>query len=432
MDDGTGMAPSSRPHNAMAFFDGREHFRPTDLARVFAGDNGRLATLPDIVAARLAAPTSDISWERNFTTSTAEYCGLSRAGVPIIVVAHGVGPLSEPEGVFMAYMADRDDDRNGRIVREEFLKIADGAYGDVTIVELSALHRLRRFPLLEMLTYDQACEDPLVRARLGNGAEAFLARHRGVSRSWLREQGLPSLENGCIISLQDMSRCSYFAMKVDAGWAYAHLIDISPQTDYGHGHWDGPRWHRSLVTELSCHEWGTRVGAIGIRDGGPITGIHPGPEIARTSLHRLWRRLVRREIACGAADRVHALGMFDGLWFTRYDGTGSGANDGEPAHPVRRIERTGGAREFRMMIPNGDHRMVNFDEDRVRAESPPWANAYRVAGEARTVWEEDRPTHHVVKVEYCTADIDLGWRIPPTRELERQFELLLAFDVRTP
>lgn len=432
MDDGTGSAPTSRPYNAMAFFDERDFFRPTDLARAFAGKGGRLATVPDIVAARLAAPTTDVSWERNVTTATAEYFGTSAGGVPIVVVAHGVGPLADPEGAFMAYVADRDDDRHGRIARAEFLKIADGAYGDVTIVELRDLYRLRRFPLLEMLTYDQACEDPLVRARLGADAEAFLARHREASVAWLRHKGYDVHGNDCVMSLRDTPRVGYGAMAIEDGWAYAHLIDVSPQTDYGHGHWDGPRWHRSLVTELECHDWGRRVGAVGIRGDGPIGRIHPGPEVFRAAFARTWRTLVRRADAGRGHGRFATLAPFGGVWFTRHDGSGCGAADGEPEHPVRKIERTGDPVEFRMPIAFGDHRTVAFDETLVRRESPPWANAYRVVGEARTVWEGERPSHHLVKVEYCVADVERGWRVPPMKVLERDFDAILAVDGRVP
>ncbi|MEY4744090.1 MAG: hypothetical protein RL272_35 [Candidatus Parcubacteria bacterium] len=430
MDEDFRNKTAARPVNAMAFNDDRDYFRPAGLARSFAGEGGRIASLPDIVAARVSAPTTDVSWERFFTTSTAEYVGLSRSGTVIIVVAHGIGPLAGDDGVLAACVACRDGHGHGRIPREEFLRLADGAYGDVAVVELRSLYGLRRFPTLEMLTYDQACEDPLVRARLGEDAEAFLARHRLASRRWLRENDFGTRGNDCVLSLQDTALCGYGGMRFDDGWARAHLIDISPQTDYGHGHWDGPRWHRSLVTELSCHAWGTRTGAIGIRGNGPIGRIHPGPEIARAAFPRLWQRLAQRSSVTYRPTHLHPLTAFGGLWFTRYEGTGTGPDDGQPAHPVRAVEGAGHVVDLSMPIAGDDHRKVTLDAKRIRIESMPWANAYRILGRPRTVWTGDVPTHHVVRIEYCVADVDTRWRVPPMHMLERQFDFLLRLPER--
>ena len=120
--------------------------------------------------------------------------------------------------------------------------------------------------------------------------------------------------------------------------------------------------------------------------------------------------------------------MFDGLWFTRHADT----DDGGPAHPVRQLEGAGHVVDLRMPIFDGDHRKVTLDEKRILYEAMPWANAYRLVGEAKTVWGKDRPSHHLVRVEYCVADIEFGWQVPPTRVLEREFDLFLAIDGRTP
>ncbi|HTK05284.1 MAG TPA: hypothetical protein VL500_06870 [Candidatus Eisenbacteria bacterium] len=422
MDD---IDKGASPYNAMAFYDGKEYFRPAGLARAFAGEDGRIAALPDIVAARLAAPDTDAPWQRPFTTASSEFFGYSRTGVPVIAVMHGNGPLADPEGVFTAYVSLRDDMGHGRLPQEEFLKICDGAYGGVEIVELRELYRLRRFPLYEMLTYEQACEDPLVRARLGGDAQAFLERHRRVTRAWLREQDMSTRDNDCVLSLTDTLRSGYGALRND-GWAYAHLLDISPLTDYSHGHWEGPRQHRCLVTELGVHDWGARVGAIGIRGDGPIGRLHPGPELSRTAFSRLWRRLARR--AKAPAERMPLMRVFDGLWFTCHPGTGATPVNGEPDRPVRNLAGLDHVVAFRMPIVGGNHQVLTFDHGRVRARAPYWSDAYRIVGEARTVWEGSLAAYHVVHVEYCFADIESEWHIPPEREIERSFDLLLTLD----
>lgn len=413
------------PYNAMAFSDPKEHQRPADLARAFAGEGGRLATLPDVIEARIAVPSQDVPWQRQITTASAEYFGFSPAGVPLIAVAHGVGPLAEPEGPLMAYVAHRDRHRHARIPREEFLKVIGGAYGPVEIVELLDLYRLRRFPLMEMLSYEQACEDPLVRARLGPHGQAFLDRHRRVSREWLDEEDLEARRNCCILSLRDTPREGYAALQ-DKDWAYAHLLGISPLTDYSHGHWEPHLQHRSLVTELALYDWGDRSGAIGVRDDGPIGRVHPGMGLVASSFERHWRRLVRPTAA--PPPPMPLLRSFDGLWFTCHPGTGASPGTGEPDRPVRQIATHPEYRTFKMPIVNGDHRVLTFDHRRVAAEAPPWADAYRIVREARTVWEGDLAAHHVVKIEYVFADIEPGHGIPPAREMERSFDLLLSLD----
>jgi hypothetical protein len=418
-------APPPRVPNAMAFFHDSDWFGPTGPARRFAGEDGRIATLPDIVQARLGAPAHDVSWERIVTTATAEYFGRSRGGVPVIAVAHDGGPLADPDGVFTAHVLSRDANGCATIPQDEFIALLDGAYGAVEIVELSSIYRLRRLPFCEMLTYEQACEDPLVRARLGPRTDEFLARHREVSRAWLRERLEPVRGNDCLISLQDTRRIGYGAVAMPEGRAYAHLIDVSPQTDYGHAHWTGTDWHRSLVTELSCHVWGERVGIVAVRGQGPIEAIHPGPEMLRATFARNWRRFVRMTDVADR-ERPRPLTKIDGLWFTRHDGTGVSREDGDPEHPVRAIRSCGWFAGFRMPLIGTDLTKVTLDEPRIAREAPPWANAWRIVSGARPVWERDRPTHHVISVEYVIADIDFERRLPPKRATDEEFDTLLS------
>lgn len=75
-----------------------------------------------------------------------------------------------------------------------------------------------------------------------------------------------------------------------------------------------------------------------------------------------------------------------------------GPDGGEPEFPVSGA-RHAGTRSFRFPVADGDYRTPRCDADAIRAEAPPGANGFRVV-EALPVWEEDRPTIHVVKVEY--------------------------------
>ncbi|MEK7512280.1 MAG: hypothetical protein AAB575_04705, partial [Patescibacteria group bacterium] len=128
--------------SAMAFYNPNGFVPAFKQAKAFAGKDGRVATLPDILEARLATKPGEYPWESYFTTMSAEYVGLSKAGNPIAIVAHGVGPMSTLDGVLVAYSHEFNDkernQRGGRISQEEFLKLESGAYGEVTIVDLVA------------------------------------------------------------------------------------------------------------------------------------------------------------------------------------------------------------------------------------------------------------------------------------------------------
>ena len=73
----------------MMFFDlelGIAH----SLALAYAGHQGRIATLPDVIEARLAADKNAPIWNWYVSTNSAEYFGTTKAGNQVVIVAHGV------------------------------------------------------------------------------------------------------------------------------------------------------------------------------------------------------------------------------------------------------------------------------------------------------------------------------------------------------
>ena len=73
-------------------------------ASFFAGPSGRVATLPDVVRMRSKLGKNSNMWKRDYTSSSAEYYGLGSDGRQKLIVAHGVGPMSDYTGVMGAYM----------------------------------------------------------------------------------------------------------------------------------------------------------------------------------------------------------------------------------------------------------------------------------------------------------------------------------------
>ena len=101
-------------NSAMAFYHGNGLVPAWQQASRFASDTGRIATLPDIIDARLGSEPGTPSWERYFSTTSAEYLGRSRSGNRIIIVAHGVGPMATLDGILKAYSFEFNDKTRGR------------------------------------------------------------------------------------------------------------------------------------------------------------------------------------------------------------------------------------------------------------------------------------------------------------------------------
>lgn len=285
---------------AKAFFHDDGIAQSWKIAARYAGQNGRIATLPDIIDARLATETSSAAWSRYFTTSSAEYFGLTRGGTRILIIAHGVGPMSTLNGVLDAYRYQFGDphgnNTGGRISQKDFWDLEDGKCGPVSIVNYEAYVKRCAYPFIQTLHSDQAIEDPLVRARLGSRAEEYIKKHTAISQAWHREQlDIPigtsnqtpeqirsamkiDVSNIMyakwfsppILTIQDASNCNYGSWDKNGfdSWLegrnapFAHLLSIG---QIGHSLHEGKE---GLTCTISCHEWndGTRFVSIPNRE----------------------------------------------------------------------------------------------------------------------------------------------------------------------
>jgi len=125
---------------AMGFYHSDGLVAAWNQAMKWAGNGGRIATLPEVMAARMKAGPNGIEWGRYYTTLSAEYVGFDREGKRKLVVAHGVGPMSNLNGIMKAYSWEYKDKkerkkRGGRITQREFWNLLDGQYGPVEIVD---------------------------------------------------------------------------------------------------------------------------------------------------------------------------------------------------------------------------------------------------------------------------------------------------------
>ncbi len=105
-------------------------------AKRYAGEKGRIATMPELVSARVHSVPG--AWDTWFTTSTSLYFGRSMLGNPIIIIAHGTGLLMYEEDCKQAYeytAVCRNNQKYGTIGRDEFYKLEAGRCGDVIVID---------------------------------------------------------------------------------------------------------------------------------------------------------------------------------------------------------------------------------------------------------------------------------------------------------
>ncbi|MEZ4103202.1 MAG: hypothetical protein R3B55_01390 [Candidatus Paceibacterota bacterium] len=186
------MKTSKQLPQAMGFFHRDGLPAAWKQAAQFADKDGRIATLPEIIAARLATKPGDYPWETYFTTRSAEYIGTSRQGNRILIVAHGIGPMSTLDGVTKGYRTKFTHQNHriqgGRIIGPKFWDLEAGKFGDVSIIDLDEYCKRYQYPFIMSLRLSEALTDPIVNARLGPQAEEYLVNHARHAQLWHQKQ----------------------------------------------------------------------------------------------------------------------------------------------------------------------------------------------------------------------------------------------------
>jgi hypothetical protein len=334
---------------------------------------------------------------------TSEFFGRTKRGNLIIIVAHGVGPMSNLDGVLKAYSWEYKSNRRkrgGRITRSQFLKLESGKYGDVEIIDFKKYYfeSPYKYPFIQTLRSSEAMNDLLVKARLGPMAEQYIEAHTKYAREWHRERAgtnpenpfnLPisqeylderrnfhihssfSISDPYILRFGDAANCPYAVMKntfEESGYAFAHLISTS---SLAHVHHEG---NESLCLDVNCHEWGNGVRLVGIKPGEKIiTGIHRGPnsyEMIKNNWEELMVPVTHQEMF-----GFRALMFVDDYVFTQYRKYGARMDTWEPEYVVKSTKKIGDPVLFRTTI-GGYHAFFRFDIKEVKQIAPSEANGY--------------------------------------------------------
>lgn len=445
---------------ALGFYHSKGLVRSWKLAQKFAGVDGRVGSLPDVVDARLNTEPGDVPWERYFTTRSAEYVGYTKRRTRILIVAHEVGPMARLAGAVKAYSFHFKDKtrerRGGRISYDEFYALESGKHGEVEIVDLDAYFRRYQYPFIQELRATQAYRDPLVRARLGKKWENYLKRHLRFAREWHLEQLGTDPENRYnlsgwgiylnrrreahlnyseigsdppLITMAAADNCPYGTTPTDEeryashgrrliwplerdGLPIAHLLSIS---QLSHTRFHGESCG-NLVCDVGGHGWWSGVRFIGIRGSDPVTDNKEGLTSLWSNFSELWPKLLVSNTS-RETPVLYQLVKRGDQWFTE--------EKGDMCFVVTSIEPAGEEKTFRVST-TGHPVFFRHEIDQVVAYTPDGANAYHFPDfheRARIEYRDGDAEFHVAPIQFYKVKVDLSQRMLTTEELENDLEL---------
>ncbi len=422
--------------NAMGFYHSDGFVPAWKQAVKFAGEGGRIGTMLDVVDARLSAGISDFPWNTYFSTTSAEYFGYSKGGTRILIVAHGIGPMSTLSGIQKAYSheyKDKERDRHGGCVpQSEFQKLEDGFYGEVSVVEFDPILSRYEHPFYAYLTASQALAEPLVAARLGPRAVAYVNHHAAMARKYHEEEHGLTINDPYIFQVDAPGNCSYYVggfgnhpiryPHLDKGdGALAHLLSTGALANVHH-----QSEHRvsSLANDLGCHEWWNGVRLLGVRNSQRVDLIHPGFGSISRLIFDNWMKLMRPIGEPVEQEKIYPLVQRGNVMFTQYRKQGAGLDTSEPEHLVTSAELVGNPVEF-VTETLGYHGFFKYDVRGVQAIMPKGANAYELVGDPECIWSGGNPDHQKCMVQFYRVEVDTSKRLVRADTLENDYDLLM-------
>ena len=423
---------------AMAFYHEDGFVSAWQQAMQFAGKKGRIGTMLDVVDARTATDINDAPWNTYYTTISAEYFGYSRNGKRIIIVAHGVGPLSTLQGIQKAYSYEYKDktrsNRGGRITYQQFRDLESGKYGDVNIVDFDQIVNRHEYPFMRYMTCGMARFEKLLLARLGPRTIEYLEHQKLMAQQIHQTEHGKKIYNPYLIEMAAASNCFYviggyanhplrypFLEKGDG--AIAHLLTAGRLENVSHQ--DERRVPYSLAHTISCHEWWNGVRLIAIRENSTTNDIHPGFGNIDEIILKNWQSLMRQNPQPTNSIGLRPI-MSDehDMFFTQYPKIGARMDNYEPEFQITSLKKVGQPVKFRTTI-GGYHGFFKYDITEVETIKPCNANVYEIIGNPKVIWENGDRKYHLADIQFHQAKIDTSQRIIRRDELKNDFKTLM-------
>jgi len=400
--------------NAMQFFGQRteEAYR---CALQFAGHGGHIATMPEIVGLRSRSSINHFSWSTYYTSASAEYFGYTRGGVPIVIVAHGNGPLCHLPGIRDAYRprtfnsSGRPRDQLGRIEQREFLWLEAGEYGEVTVVPFQELQRAYPEGPGEHLYSNELAADPLLAARFGGNP--------GTIAEILRLTSIRELQSGLQPpTIQNSMPYRYWRGLDKDELPLANLLSISRA-----GNISGRDRKRFVGIDIGVHERGNGSRFIGVQQGGTLDSLHQGPELSNLSdMATLLRHPVTGDEPLYGFNLVR---QFNGQWFTCPHKEGDSLANYWPEYPVTNLELLPATGTIRTRV---DTVFFRYDEAGVLMQAPSEANGYYFDEPQWVGRDEDGTRLYEAVVHFCRVTVDHSHRCITEKELTSDYNMLMS------
>jgi hypothetical protein len=131
-----------------------ESYLPDALkrARIYAGDDGFVASLPQLLHARANAPYDNIIWNTWFTSNTEENVFTTKQGNPVVVAVHGGGIFASPERFEQVYRANQNRSNKegftgqyaGKISEREAYDVLEGRLPDGNEIPVYSFEEFKR------------------------------------------------------------------------------------------------------------------------------------------------------------------------------------------------------------------------------------------------------------------------------------------------
>jgi len=127
---------------------------PTALRRAlqYAGDDGFVASMPQLMHARTTAPFDNIIWNTWFTANSEESVVTTPQGNHVVVAVHGGGIFGSPERFERSLNADQDRSNQegltgqtaAKITAQEALDLLGGRLPDGTLIPVYPFEEFRQ------------------------------------------------------------------------------------------------------------------------------------------------------------------------------------------------------------------------------------------------------------------------------------------------
>lgn len=372
----------------MAFCHSKGFAPAWDMVQRYIQQGGQIATMPHIVAARMATSPLEAPWETWFTTLSAEYVGTSRGGAKLLIVAHGAGPLAAKDGILAAYrdeFAGKSGQRIGRISMREFRKLENGHYGSVSIVDLGRyLRNANAFSIA--LRGSQAEGDVVLYARLGEGVARYLMRQTAFARAW-HQRAKESLHQNPPLNmgLEELQICRdmhqnemqdpYLVQLYMGAFSYrralqadevlAHLLTITPLRKVSVDGID------ALTFGVGLLDWSGGFRFVGVPKGAEMAALHPGWNY-REQVAKNWIGLMVRLARPAKIGFRELVRLGDNFFTVRTEGFISGVR--EPQFRVTKMKPLGTS-ELSLSVRGSDS-FFAYDLREIRDAAPSGASGF--------------------------------------------------------